>query len=160
MTGKLTQFQSFVCRQHISRLKLVPVIFTSGVKLKKTNKTMVIIKAGDIADNFKVDHFGMRWNWRLKPWMCRQQICNNCVMLCRYGPKSKMFPASLWICATKNEGTSEGKRGSTQYLIKCLLNVAYSIRKKKSFALDNCHQTSLSSNLIHLKLAQMYLDIV
>lgn len=51
-----------MCRQHISRLKLVvpaPVIFTSGVKFKK-NKTMVKIKAGDIADNFKVDHFGMR----------------------------------------------------------------------------------------------------
>lgn len=73
--------------------------------------------------------------------------------------KSKTFPASLWICATKNEGTSEGKRGSTQYKvypIKCLLLY----KEKKSFALDNCHLTSLSSNLIHLKLAQMYLHIV
>lgn len=136
MAEKLIQFQSFVCRQHISRLKLVvpaPVIFTSGVKLKK-NKTMVKIKAGDIADNFKVDHFGMRWNWRLKPWVCRQQISNDCVMLCRYGPKIKNVSSiSLNICATKNGGISEGKRGSTQYkvyLIKCLLN-AYFIRGKK-----------------------------
>lgn len=138
MADKLIQFQSFVCRQHISRLKLVvPVIFTSGVKLKK-NKTMIKIKAGDIADNFKVDHFGMRWNWRLKPWVCRQQISNDCVMLCRYGPKIKNVSSiSLNICATKNGGTSEGKRGSTQYkvyLIKCLLN-AYSIRRKKKVLL-------------------------
>ncbi len=33
--------------------------------------------------------FGMWWNGRFASWMCRRQICNNCVMLsCQYGPKS------------------------------------------------------------------------
>ncbi len=33
--------------------------------------------------------FGMWWNERFTSWMCRRQICSNCVMLsCQYGPKS------------------------------------------------------------------------
>ncbi len=33
--------------------------------------------------------FGMCWNGRFTSWMCRRQICSNCVMLSyQYGPKS------------------------------------------------------------------------
>ncbi len=33
--------------------------------------------------------FGMWWNERFSSWMCRRQICSNCVMLSwQYGPKS------------------------------------------------------------------------
>ncbi len=36
-----------------------------------------------------IEHYGMWWNERFTSWMCRRQICSNCVMLsCQYEPKS------------------------------------------------------------------------
>ncbi len=36
-----------------------------------------------------IEHYGMWRNERFTSWMCRRQICSNCVMLwCQYGPKS------------------------------------------------------------------------
>ncbi len=61
--------------------------------------------------------FGMWWNGRFTSWMRSWQICSNCVMLsCQYDQNLRgMFPTPCWIYATKNQSSSEGKRGSTRY---------------------------------------------
>ncbi len=61
--------------------------------------------------------FGMWWNGRFTSWMRSWQICSNCVMLsCQYDQNLRgMFPKPCWIYATKNQSSSEGKRGPTRY---------------------------------------------
>ncbi len=56
------------------------------------NMTMSSLYSNDLHSHqisIQQSTFGMWWNERFTSWMCRRQICSNCVMLSyQYGPKS------------------------------------------------------------------------
>ncbi len=71
------------------------------------NMTMSSLYSNDLHSHqisIQQSTFEMWWNERFTSWMCRRQICSNCVMLSwQYDQHLwEMFPTSCWIYATKN----------------------------------------------------------
>ncbi len=57
--------------------------------LEHDNKFTLLKWPPQSPDLNPTEHYGMWWNERFTSWMCRRQICSNCVMLsCQYELKS------------------------------------------------------------------------
>lgn len=68
----------------------------------------------------------------------------------QYGPKLwRMFPAPCWVCATKNWGSFEGKRGPTLYKkVACVCTFCRYWCNAKAVYLVWCYATNLECHLI------------